>query len=520
MHPLRMRSSWQLPLLIGALAFAVRRGSVANVGGLQTLLGYDEGVYMGAATALVHGLMPYRDFTLVHPPGSTVLLAPFAELGRLTSEPAAWAAARICMMLLGGVSAALITVVARRVSIVAALGAGLLYALWGPVVHVERTTMLEGFVLSGIVMALVALRRPNETIARAVLAGAALGLGMSVKLWGAAPLAVILLWLLISRAWRTLAIVAGAAASAFTLVVAPFMWAAGWRMVQLVFLAQMARGQGGTPLVDRPARILSMDGTLGAHDVSGVSPLPSAAVWAGVGVIALSAIVVAWRRPIGRLWVALLIVQVAVLLAVPVYFAGYSSFVGPALALVLGAGLDVAVRDPRPPALRRPVAFMATVVVVLMAATGISHVLNDGDSLRAADDRVAAVVDASRCVAADSSGVLLLYDALGRSIDDRCGRPLIDVDGTVYAVQPDNPGRLSSSTRRTQSDAYQQALRSYFGSGDTVLIHRAGADALTEGTSEVLAAKGLTLELPGLHVFGGPGGAAASDGPRAGMMIR
>ena len=40
---------------------------------------YDDGVYYSAATALVHGQLPYRDFLLLQPPGIAVLLAPFAR---------------------------------------------------------------------------------------------------------------------------------------------------------------------------------------------------------------------------------------------------------------------------------------------------------------------------------------------------------------------------------------------------------------------------------------------------------
>ena len=32
--------------------------------------GYDDGVYLGAATRLVHGVLPYRDFDFVQPPES------------------------------------------------------------------------------------------------------------------------------------------------------------------------------------------------------------------------------------------------------------------------------------------------------------------------------------------------------------------------------------------------------------------------------------------------------------------
>jgi alpha-1,2-mannosyltransferase len=181
------RQAWLLPVAIAVVAFVVRWESVQHSGGLHALLGYDEGVYFGASTSFVSGLMPYRDFVLVHPPGSVVLLSPFALLGKLTTDSTGWVTARIFVMLLGAFNAAVVFVIARRISLVAAVVAGGLYAVRAPVVHVERTTMLEAFVLMAIVVALWALRTPQESTWRLALAGAFLGLGAATKLWGLVP---------------------------------------------------------------------------------------------------------------------------------------------------------------------------------------------------------------------------------------------------------------------------------------------------------------------------------------------
>ena len=49
--------------------------------------GYDEGVYLGAATRLVNGALPYRDFVLVHPPGIVLLMFPVALVGGASLTP-------------------------------------------------------------------------------------------------------------------------------------------------------------------------------------------------------------------------------------------------------------------------------------------------------------------------------------------------------------------------------------------------------------------------------------------------
>ena len=56
-----------ITLAIGA--FAIRAIPVLTGGGLQGLHGYDDGVYFGGATALVHGALPYRDSCCYTRPG-------------------------------------------------------------------------------------------------------------------------------------------------------------------------------------------------------------------------------------------------------------------------------------------------------------------------------------------------------------------------------------------------------------------------------------------------------------------
>src|SRR3984893_15101487 len=70
---------------------------------------YDDGVQFGDAVRLVSGVIPYRDFVVVQPPGSTVLMAPVAALAKVTGT--AWglgiarlltvAADTACVALLG-----------------------------------------------------------------------------------------------------------------------------------------------------------------------------------------------------------------------------------------------------------------------------------------------------------------------------------------------------------------------------------------------------------------------------------
>ena len=471
-------------------------------GGLHALLGYDEGVYFGASTSFVSGLMPYRDFVLVHPPGSVVLLSPFGLLGKLTSDSTGWAAARIFVMLLGALNTALVFVIARRISLVAAVVAGGLYAVWAPVVHVERTTMLEAFILTAIVVALWALRTPRETTWRLALAGSFLGLGAATKLWGLVPLAVVVAWMLFCRAWKSAGITAAFSAVAFAVIVVPFAAMDPNRMFDLVIRAQMGRGRGGTHTMDRLARMFNLD-------VSSVAASGRAVTV--VGLLALLLVLAAmamawWKAPTSRLWVSLLGVQLAVLMVVPVYFDGYSSFITPALMLVAGTTTATVWSmfghwPGWPAAVLRGLLVAALVVIV-----GVSgyRALQPTRELKPHLAAISRITGTAQCVGADSAGLLVLTDTLTRNIARGCPT-VLDFDGMVYAFDDgSNPERLSSTKRRLGSAAYQQAMRDYFNGNDVLLIHRAKADAFDPTTRQALRSRALVYRQQGLRVFGPP----------------
>jgi alpha-1,2-mannosyltransferase len=485
---------------IGILAFAMRLWSVLHSGGLEAVLGYDEGVYFAASEGLVNGLVPYRDFVLVHPPGILLLLSPLATAARWIGDPAAWGAARVFVMLIGAANAMMITVIGRRAGTRVGLAAGLLYAVWTPAIHVERTTMLEAFVLAGMLVALLMLRTPVETTSRLVVAGSALGAAASTKAWGLIPLLVIVGWLLVARAWRSAMVVSAAALGVAALVVGPFLAMAPRRMVDLVVLAQLERGRGGAATYGRLDRILNL------ADVD-----PQFAVRESVTVtvllaVALAAIaMLAWRLPQARLWVVLLAVQLIVLMSVPVYFAGYSSFAAPALVLVIGAGLEGIRRRVEGVSVARrwvgwTVALAVTGIVAASALVSLSTSTRDFD--RAAE--VAPLLANARCVGSDSAAMLLAMDVMTRTIQRGC--PVVfDVDGSIYDVNAGaNPGRLTSKARRVGSAVYQDTLQDYFAASDAVIVHREPVDGMSTATARELALRPVLWHHGNTTVLGAP----------------
>src|SRR6476661_2472269 len=85
---------WHRVVAVAAALVAVvaRLVPVLRGGGLFGLGNYDDGVYYAAGTALLHGLIPYRDYLFLHPPGIVLLLAPFGLAGH---DPTGLATARL-----------------------------------------------------------------------------------------------------------------------------------------------------------------------------------------------------------------------------------------------------------------------------------------------------------------------------------------------------------------------------------------------------------------------------------------
>src|SRR5579875_2761179 len=58
------------------LALGLRLYQLTRPGYLLSVTEYDDGPYFGSALRLVSGVLPYRDFLLVQPPGITLLMIP------------------------------------------------------------------------------------------------------------------------------------------------------------------------------------------------------------------------------------------------------------------------------------------------------------------------------------------------------------------------------------------------------------------------------------------------------------
>ncbi len=464
---------WWLSSLVGVAvaAFLIRLLPVLWGGGLYGRGNYDDGVYFATATGLVHGLLPYRDVLLLHPPGIVLALAPFAALAGVVGDPTALAIARVGFMLLGALNAVLVGVALRRLGLAAALVGGLVYAVYFPVVYVEHTTLLETLattcLLGAVGLAGGAAYDRSRVFTRLMLAGVLLGVSSATKIWGVVPAAAVVAWVMVTLGWRRAVTTAAGVSLGATIICLPFFAAAPRQMWDLVVASQLGRPTAAASLAQR------------AWTISGLSPFGSTPIrwWLALAAAALVVCcVAAWASPIGRLSVFVLAATLVLLCITPTWFLHYAAAAGGPLALVIGAAAArVAQR-------RRPlVALLAACLIVGVLGTSARADLRLPFGKPFPTAELSAAVTASRgCVTTDDPTSLIELDVLSRNLDRSC-LLVADLGGYSYYMQPDR----SVFVPRRENQPWQAAAIQYLRSGHLMIGLRF---TRTSGFSEASAA--------------------------------
>jgi hypothetical protein len=242
-----------MPLVLIAIAgFLLRVAGLLGRGGpLAAATGYDDGVYFSASALLLRGVLPYRDFVFVHPPGILYFLA-----------PASWApdpglgfvVARVLACVVGGVNVYLAgRIVSRAAGTFGGIVAAVLYAIYPDAVIAERSAYLEPFLN---LACLLSIRIWLDEQRRPFTAGVLAGLACAVKFWGG-------IWVLAAVAsapkgrFRTDVprFIAGAAIAG-VLLLAPLWLPAPGDFVTQTLNFQLSRPPDGT--IDKAVRLREM----------------------------------------------------------------------------------------------------------------------------------------------------------------------------------------------------------------------------------------------------------------------
>jgi alpha-1,2-mannosyltransferase len=483
------RSSDRLSLrslaAIGLLAFVVRLVPVLIGGGLLGIHGYDDGVYMGSAIALLHGVIPYRDFLLLHPPGIVFSLVPFAAVGVIVGDPTAFAIARVVTMAIGSFSAILVALIAGRHSHISGLTAGVLYAVWTTASNAERSTDLHAVQNAVVLAGLLVLIQPGRIDARrAAAAGLALGLAVGIQLWQGLTLVVLLWWIFVrsrrSDQPRLLPVGAylGAAALGFGIICLPLFVAAAEPMVRELVLVQMGRPNIGIVTIERLRVIEGFPRQ--AQLPAAFRVLVADPLVIGLAIAAATALVItAWRYVWTRPWAVLAVTATAVILLTPSFFNDYPSLVAPAGCLVGGTALAAAASAAVDHGIGR--AWVRAGLIAMLTSLGLVSVARtEGDPLDIA--AVEADLARARCVAADSPSVLVLTRTFRRNLVRGCP-VVLDPSGIAYDQRYGRGHDPRAATWRLDVPGYQAEMVNWYGSADAALFVRLPQDGLTDATT-------------------------------------
>ena len=397
--------------------------------------GYDDGVYLGSALELLDGRLPYRDYVLVHPPGITVLLLPVAGLSKLIGTAQAMGLAKVLTGLAG---VAAVPVAARIVwhrGVLAAVIAAGVVAVHGDVVASGSGVLLEPWLVLCCLLA-VLLTFAGDGLAdgrRLTWGGALFGVACAIKIWAVVPLLVAVVLCGPVRRRRYLL----AAGGAFTVVAAPFAFAAPGAFMRDVFVYQLLRDDP-----ERTSAAFRVVHLFAVGPPNGRLPEQSGLLVAAGLVIAgaLALLTVRLLRehaPLARFVGAAAVLVVAMLFVPSDFYWHYAAFAAPFLGLV--AAMSV-------PRLRAGGKAAAVACVLALALTSVHRELQGSTSN---DDgaRLASAVPAGACVVSEQVSSTIAADRFAAT-DPDCPA-LLDTFGTalVHGAGSTDVGVRSASLR-------------------------------------------------------------------------
>ena len=467
-------------------AFAAIVVAIAGYG--QFVLGYlahrtwyDDGVYMGAATRLSHGVVPYRDFVFLHPPGIILLLTPYAIVGRWVGTASANEAARLLIM---GAAIAGVILFARVVRLrpTLALAVGLaVFALHPDVVVADQAVYLEPLLIVACLVG-TALVFDGEQLAAAHwrwwLGGAVFGLACVFKLWAVFPILAVVVIAMVMRRRADAARMALSAAGTFSLACLPFVMLAPSAFVHYVFVIQASRTDPGSATVTSrvgnllffPSPLLYLQSSLASNRT-----LVGGAVVLVLGVVTWS-VVRTRRHPLSVLeWYSFACVGlvVAAFVLAGDYFAHYGAFAALFFGLVASGTIArlvsadtrmTAASGSRSASMAITAGLCVAVVLLVAYAVHILRVTTPDQKLSSSElARIATVVPSGHCAVTDNGSILLMS---GRFTADRPSCPqVVDTFGTELVL---SNGRLD---RVVQTEKLQQTWRIWLEHADILVLN-------------------------------------------------
>jgi alpha-1,2-mannosyltransferase len=393
---------------------------------------YDDGPYYGSAVRLVHGVLPYRDFVMVQPPGIALLMSPVALL---TGGHTAWglADARVLTVAASGAGVVLAGLLVRHRGALAALVTCGLVAVSPDSVAAAHTVLVEPWLTLCCLAGAVAVfdgDRLASSRARLLAGGAAFGFGGAVEAWAVVPVLVVAV-LLLPGLRRAGLFLAGVAAG-FGVPVLPFAVIAPGGFYRSVIVAQLGRVSPARAPVW--SRLADMIGMVSAPPAQRATVL---AVAAGIAVAVLAAVTLTWlasREPppaLDRFALATTALVVALFCWADQFYYHFVAFLAPFAAAAIGLTLSrlLAARRPgssTPAGQRRWPRWVVTTVaglgIVVLAAGQARAESGRPRVIGAVPHAVDRVIPPGACVLTDQVTITLLA---GRFLSGVPGCPVM-----------------------------------------------------------------------------------------------
>jgi hypothetical protein len=442
---------WLSPVTVAiagaTLAALVLRAYLLIRPGVMTVTQYDDGPYFGSAVRLVHGVLPYRDFAFVQPPGITLLMSPLGLASYLTGTAWGLVIGRFLTVIAGAAAVVLGGLLVRHRGLLAVLLTCGILAIYPPAAEASHTVLLEPWLVLFCLAGAVAVfdgDRVTAGVGRLAWGGAAFGFAGAIKVWAIAP--VLVLALLCLPSLRRAATFAAGVAAGFLIPVLPFALVSPRLFYRDVVVAQLARIGVRDPVWHRLASMIGIPGAL--HWPHSTLLAACLALVAFVVIVQAAAWLVTRRPPPPLDWFATVsAVLIVAMFLWPTYFAThYSAFLAPFLAMTIAlpcarlvAGLRSAAGTRRQAAPGQQAPWLASLGLVLAGlalitagAVAQAPTRSPSRSRKASIAAVGRVVPPGACVATDQASYLLLANRFTSDVPG-CSQ-MVDGLGTDLAL--------------------------------------------------------------------------------------
>lgn len=228
---------------------------------------YDSGTYLASSINLVNGVMPYRDFTFVQPPGIALILSPIAFLGKFIGSHDAFFVARVLSALVCAANVALLAWLLRargRIAmIIGGLGLGLL-----PIGTYETAGIkLEPYCLIFLLLGAIVVLSEHDSQQpisrrRLIIGGLLFGVAALVKIFAFLPFIGMVIALYPGNRRRVVDFV-WAAGVGFAVPALPFFIASPGGFTSQVLIQQLFRKSSAGETLSVIQRFIAMVGLSG-----------------------------------------------------------------------------------------------------------------------------------------------------------------------------------------------------------------------------------------------------------------